>query len=85
MPNKATAYLTALVMALYLNSDAVSALYRHPERMWLICLALLFWVSRMILKTRRGEMDDDPIVFALKDRVSLVTGVACAVIIAASI
>jgi 4-hydroxybenzoate polyprenyltransferase len=53
--------------------------------MWLICLALLFWVSRMILKTRRGEMDDDPIVFALKDRVSLVTGVACAVIIAASI
>ena len=81
----ASGYLTALVMALYLNSDAVSALYRHPERMWLICLALLFWVSRMILKTRRGEMDDDPIVFALKDRVSLVTGVACAVIIAASI
>ncbi|SIT55754.1 UbiA prenyltransferase [Mesorhizobium prunaredense] len=80
----ASGYLTALVMALYLNSEAVTSLYRHPERLWLICIAILFWISRIIIKTRRGEMNDDPVVFAVRDRVSLVTGLLCAFIVMAS-
>ncbi|WP_292537392.1 hypothetical protein [Mesorhizobium sp.] len=71
-------------MALYLNSEAVTSLYRHPERLWLICIAILFWISRIIIKTRRGEMNDDPVVFAVRDRVSLVTGLLCAFIVMAS-
>ena len=63
-------YIAVLVMALYLDSPAVQELYNHPERLWGICLILLYWVSRMVMMAHRGWMDDDPIVFAVKDRVS---------------
>jgi hypothetical protein len=73
----ASGYLSALVMALYLNSEAVINLYNKPHRLLLICVALLFWTSRMLLKAHRGQMDDDPIVFAARDRVSLGVGAVC--------
>jgi 4-hydroxybenzoate polyprenyltransferase/phosphoserine phosphatase len=73
----ASGYLSALVMALYLNSEAVVQLYTKPHRLLLICVALLFWTSRMLMKAHRGQMDDDPIVFAAKDRVSLGVAVLC--------
>ncbi|WPO40404.1 UbiA family prenyltransferase [Tardiphaga sp. 42S5] len=73
----ASGYLSALVMALYLNSEAVVNLYNKPHRLLLICVALLFWTSRMLLKAHRGQMDDDPIVFAARDRVSLGVGAVC--------
>ena len=63
-------YLSVLVMALYLNSPDVQVLYSEPALLWGVCLVLLFWISRAVFKTHRGEMDDDPIVFALKDRIS---------------
>ncbi|WP_299721004.1 UbiA family prenyltransferase [Tardiphaga sp.] len=73
----ASGYLSALVMALYLNSDAVMHLYSKPHRLLLLCVAVLFWTSRMLLKAHRGQMDDDPIVFAARDRVSLGVGTLC--------
>ena len=66
----ASGYVSVLVLALYINGDAVSALYRHPDRLWLNCVLLLFWVSRMIMVTHRGRMHDDPLVFASTDRIS---------------
>ncbi|MFT4856667.1 MAG: 4-hydroxybenzoate polyprenyltransferase [Algoriphagus sp.] len=67
--------LTAvLVMALYLNSEEVIVLYSFPEALWGICLILLFWTNRFIILANRGEIHGDPIVFALKDRVSLFSG-----------
>jgi 4-hydroxybenzoate polyprenyltransferase len=42
----ASAYVSVLVLALYINGDAVGALYRHPDRLWLNCVLLLFWISR---------------------------------------
>lgn len=65
-------YLSVLVMALYLNSPDVQVLYSQPLILWGVCLVLLYWVSRAVFKTHRGEMEDDPIVFALKDRISRV-------------
>lgn len=62
-----------LVLALYINSDDVQTLYGRPEILWLICPLLLYWVIRMVMKTHRGEMTDDPIVFAATDKVSLAT------------
>ncbi len=72
----ASGYLAVLVTALYINSPNIAALYSQPEILWLICPVLLYWISRMWLKTGRGEMHDDPLVFAVKDSQSLVIGLA---------
>jgi 4-hydroxybenzoate polyprenyltransferase len=66
----ASGYLAVLVMALYLASPGVVELYAFPQALWGICCLLLYWVSRMVLVAHRGGMHDDPIVFALRDRVS---------------
>jgi 4-hydroxybenzoate polyprenyltransferase len=71
-------YASILVLALYLNSDAVVKLYRTPEFVWGAVPVLLFWVSRMWVQAHRGEMHDDPLVFAVKDKASLLSGVAFA-------
>ncbi|SDF18712.1 UbiA family prenyltransferase [Limimaricola pyoseonensis] len=65
-------YISVLVMALYLNTGAVQDLYASTTPLWGICLVLLFWISRMVMITHRGWMDDDPVVFAARDRVSLI-------------
>jgi uncharacterized protein (TIRG00374 family) len=70
----ASGNLCVLVLALYINSPAVESLYRHPKVIWFLCVLLLYWISRVWLKTHRGEMHDDPVVFALKDKISLVIG-----------
>lgn len=67
----AAGYAAVVVMALYINSAASDDLYAHPKALWLLCPVMLFWVSRVWLLTTRGHMHDDPIVFALKDRISL--------------
>ena len=61
-----------VVMALYINSAASGTLYTQPEMLWLLPPLMLFWISRMWLLTSRGRMHDDPIVFALRDRTSLI-------------
>ncbi|MBB5721254.1 4-hydroxybenzoate polyprenyltransferase/phosphoserine phosphatase [Loktanella ponticola] len=70
-------YVSVLVMALYLYSDTVRALYSFPAPLWGICLVLLFWISRMTMISHRGWMHDDPVVFAARDYISIV----CAIII----
>lgn len=65
-------YVSVLVLALYLNSPAVQELYSTPWLLWGICLVLLYWISRVALVTHRGEMHDDPIVYATRDRTSLI-------------
>lgn len=67
----ASGYVSVLVMALYLNSPDVLELYGRPQLLWGVCPVLLFWITRMVMVTHRGEMDDDPVVYAVRDRVSL--------------
>jgi 4-hydroxybenzoate polyprenyltransferase len=81
----ASGYLSALVFALYVNSQDVGRLYAHPHRLWLVCIVILYWISAILLKTHRGEMHDDPVVFAFKDRTSRLCGVAAAAIVASAI
>ena len=64
-------YCTIVVMALYINSADSQALYRHNKPLWLVCPLLLYWISRVWLLTSRGQMPDDPVVFAMRDRLSL--------------
>lgn len=72
----ASGYMTVLVLALYIHSPDVTALYSHPERLWALCPLLLYWVSRIWILTARGEISSDPVAFALKDRASHVIGAA---------
>jgi 4-hydroxybenzoate polyprenyltransferase len=68
-------YLSVLVLAMYINHPTVTALYNHPQALWLACPLLLYWTSRVWLLAHRGVMHDDPILFALRDRQSwLVVG-----------
>jgi 4-hydroxybenzoate polyprenyltransferase/phosphoserine phosphatase len=66
----ASGYTSVLVLALYINEAADGKLYRSPEWMWVACPLLLYWLSRVWLLAHRGQMQHDPIVFALRDRVS---------------
>jgi 4-hydroxybenzoate polyprenyltransferase/phosphoserine phosphatase len=75
-------YAAVVVLALYLNSDAVVQLYRTPEFVWGAVPVMLFWVSWIWMQAHRGEMHDDPLVFAVKDKASLLAGVAFAVVLA---
>jgi 4-hydroxybenzoate polyprenyltransferase len=68
----ASGYMSVLVLALYINSDAVQALYSSPETIWLLCPLLLYLLSRVWLLARRGAVHEDPVVFLLEDRRSQV-------------
>ncbi|MGZ3769119.1 MAG: UbiA family prenyltransferase [Bdellovibrio sp.] len=65
-----TGLLSVLVILLYLQGAEVRALYKNPQILWYITPVLLFWVSRIWLLTNRDEIHDDPVVFAVKDKVS---------------
>lgn len=77
----ASGYLSVLVLALYINSTASEVLYHRPEVLWLLCPLLLYWISRMWVVAHRGQMHDDPVIYAMVDRVSRVVLVLCAVVV----
>lgn len=70
----ASAFSAVVVLALYLTSEEVKELYTHPELLWFVCPIFMYWSSRILLIAHRGELHDDPVLFAAKDRISLVIG-----------
>ena len=64
--------LSVLVLALYMGMGNVAQLYTRSELIWCTAILLLYWISHMWLMAHRARMPDDPLVFALKDRVSQV-------------
>ncbi len=70
----AAGFLSVLVIAMYINSPEVHALYGRPYVLWGICPLFLFWIMRVWLVTHRGQMHDDPIVFAVRDPTSVIIG-----------
>lgn len=69
------AQLAVLVFALYSQDAEVKVHFGRPDLLLFICPVLFFWIGRMQVLTRRGFMTDDPIVFTIRDRVSLLSGV----------
>lgn len=69
-------YLAVMVLAMYIYDPMTTRLYAHPHIIWLACPMLLFWISRTWMITHRGQMHDDPVMFAVKDRLSLCLGAA---------
>lgn len=80
----ASGYAAIVVLAFFINSPDVVTRYSEPRALWLLCPMLLYWISRLWIKTGRGEMNDDPIVFTVTDRGSryVILGVVGVVILA---
>jgi 4-hydroxybenzoate polyprenyltransferase len=78
----ASGYIAALVFMLYVESAAVRSAYREPLLLWFILPVLLYWLGRIWLLAGRGQMQDDPVKFAVKDRHSLLCGLLIAAIAA---
>lgn len=77
----ASGFISVLVFALYVNTPAVTMLYESPTILWVICPVLLYWLGRVQLLTSRGEMHDDPVIFAVRDRISLLCGAIAGTVI----
>ncbi len=75
-----SAYASMVIFTLYINGRDVTALYHHPNRMWLITPLMILWISRVWLLASRGLLDEDPVIFALKDRMSLLLGLGVALV-----
>lgn len=73
-----------IVLALYITRPEVTTLYREPQLLWGLCLLMLCWTNRTWLGARRGKIHDDPIVFAIKDRVSRLIGLGMVATIVAA-
>jgi 4-hydroxybenzoate polyprenyltransferase len=67
----ASGMAAVVIFALYIRSPDIADAYRHPEALWLLCGTITYWICRMWIKTARGEMHDDPLVYSAKDRASL--------------
>jgi 4-hydroxybenzoate polyprenyltransferase len=76
----ASAYAAVLVFSIYIARPDVESLYKHAGRLWMIVPLLVYWLSRVWLLASRGELDDDPVIFAMRDRVSLAVGVGVVVV-----
>ena len=72
------------MMALYISSAEVRRLYSEPAILWLICPILLYWSMRMVMKAHRGQMTDDPIVFAVTDGVCIAIVLFCLLVVSAA-
>jgi 4-hydroxybenzoate polyprenyltransferase len=77
-------YMAILILALYVTSTDVSALYAEPRVLWLLCPLLLFWITRVWLRAIRRQLHDDPVVDALRDRASYVCAVLAGVVLVAA-
>jgi hypothetical protein len=75
--------LSVLTLTLYLNSAFVAETYGAVQLLWLIAPIILFWIFRAWLKALRDQIDDDPVVFALRDPISrVILGVTILIIVA---
>ena len=81
----ASGYLAVMVLCLYINSTAVTAYYKTPALLWLLCPLFLYWITRMWFLAGRRTLADDPVVFAATDVVSLASGVASVLIVTAAV
>jgi len=65
-----SSYTSILVLILYINSPQVLQLYSSPNILWGICIIIFFWISRIINVAKKGKIKDDPIVYAINDKIS---------------
>ena len=72
-------YISVLVLALYISSSDVVRLYATPQLLWIVCPVMLYWLTRIWFLAGRGELPDDPVLFAATDPQSYAAGALIAV------
>lgn len=77
----ASGYVSVAVFSLYLSNLDAAHLYTHTKRLWLLIPVMLLWISRLWMMASRGQLDEDPVVYAITDRRSLLLGVVVVAII----
>jgi 4-hydroxybenzoate polyprenyltransferase/phosphoserine phosphatase len=81
----ASGLVAVCFVGLYINGLEVRQLYSHPDLLWFICPLILDWCSRLWILAGRGELNEDPVVFAIRDRRSYITGALLVLVVAAAI
>jgi 4-hydroxybenzoate polyprenyltransferase len=77
----ASGYVSVAVLTLYISNLDAAQLYGHTKRLWLLIPVLLLWISRLWLLASRGELNEDPVVYAITDKKSLFLGLIVLLII----
>ena len=81
----ASGYVSVAVLTLYIANLNAAELYRHTNRLWLLVPVLLLWISLLWLRASRGQLDEDPVVYAITDWRSLVLGLVVVAIVLAAL
>ena len=68
-------YISVLVLVLYTHDLQADTLYANPDWLWFVAVAVLYWISRMWLLAFRGQMNEDPVLFAIHDRNSYIVSI----------
>jgi 4-hydroxybenzoate polyprenyltransferase/phosphoserine phosphatase len=77
----ASGYASVVVLTLYISTLDAANLYQHTKRLWLLVPVLLLWISRLWLMASRGKLNEDPVVYAITDRRSLLLGLVVVAIV----
>ncbi|RME58633.1 MAG: UbiA family prenyltransferase, partial [Candidatus Dadabacteria bacterium] len=77
----ASGVVSVLILVLYISSEDVGKLYSSPQILWFLTPLILYWISRIWVLAARGEVHLDPVVFAMKDKVSYVIALLCGLVI----
>ena len=78
------AYASVVVLMFYI-SQLDTHLYRHSGRLWLLLPVFLLWVMQLWLLASRGELNEDPVVYAITDKRSLLLGVLVMAVVVSAI
>ena len=76
-----SAFASVVVLTMYISNLAAANLYGHVNRLWLLVPVLLLWISRVWLLASRGELHEDPVVYAITDRTRWLLGAVSAVVV----
>jgi 4-hydroxybenzoate polyprenyltransferase len=85
MSGIAAGMVAILALALFARDPTTGPHYALPEVLWLLCLSLTYWIDRIWMMAQRGEVEGDPVAFAIKDRRSILVGAAMACVFLAAL
>ena len=71
-----TGIASLVILSLYIYSPQVRELYSFPEMLWCSIILLVYWLGRIWILTGRGQMNQDPVLFAIKDKISYLAGLS---------
>ena len=73
--------ISILVICLYIESQQALTLYNQSKILWFIPIILLYWVLETLFKVERGQIDEDPVKYALKSKTSYISLVGFVIIL----